>query len=476
MIKTYCIYLLFVLLCAGSTAQNMQILYDFDELPQTLMLNPGSEVNYDRHLGVPFLSNLYFEFGSSNKDISYNSVVAGADGIGEVLNNMYDLGLREKDIFIFNQQIEVFNGGFRLNNPKYYLSFGMYQQIDGFSAYAPDVANLFVNGNDQNGDGIPEAGQLFRLDDLNTVGALVGVFHVGINKKVNERFTAGARLKILSGSLGMETKSNQGDYYLSINPISGPYIHNYENMNTSFNSAGLLNPTNLNTVVGELNELVSDLFFVSGSLGLAMDLGFTYKASDEITVTGSALDLGTLKFNHKLANLVFENKQINSDQPYIPTPGGELDYWQNEFIEGRLPMETSANSYSQLRAPKINGSFRYDMLRKVKQEQRAFRNVRADLASDYLSSAYGFQVYTEFRPQFPLWAITGFYSRELTNYLNTKITYTVDRFSATNIGLGFSVHIKSFNLYATADNLLALPKVRDSNYQSFQIGMNFIFN
>ena len=476
MIKTCCIYLLFVLLCAGSTAQNMQILYDFDDLPQTLLLNPGSEVTYDRHFGVPLLSNLYMDFGSSNKDISYNSVVAGADGIGDVLNNMYDLGLREKDIFIFNQQIEVFNIGIRLRNPKYYLSFGMYQQIDGFSAYAPDVANLFVNGNDQNGDGIPEE-QLFVTDDLNTVGELVGVYHVGINKKVDDRLSIGARFKILSGSIGIETKSNRGDYYLTaINPFSGPFIHNYENMNTNFNSSGVLNPVDLTTDVGERNELISDLFFVSGSLGFAIDLGFTYQATDEITITGSVLDLGMLKFNHKLTNIEFENSQIIADTFYDPIPGSELDYWQDEFIEGRLPMNTSANSYSQLRAPKINGSFRYDMLRKVKQEEQAFRNVRADLASDYLSSSYGVQIYTEFRPQFPLWAITGFYSRELTNYLNTKVTYTVDRFSATNIGLGFSAHIKSFNVYATADNLLALPKMRDSNYQSFQLGMNFIFN
>ena len=106
--------------------------------------------------------------------------------------------------------------GFQLKIPKYYLSFGMYQQIDGFSAYAPDVANLFVNGNDQNGDGIPETDQLFVTDQLNSVGELVGVFHVGINKKINERFSAGLRLKILSGSLGVETNSNQGDYMLTL--------------------------------------------------------------------------------------------------------------------------------------------------------------------------------------------------------------------------------------------------------------------
>ena len=48
--------------------------------------------------------------------------------------------------------------------------------------------------------------------------------------------------------------------------------------------------------------------------------------------------------------------------------------------------------------------------------------------------------------------------------------------NAKNIGLGFSTHIRAFNFYATADNLLALRKIKDSNYQSFQFGMNFIFD
>jgi len=212
MIQRYCTYLLFILFCVPGISQNMQILYDFDQLPQTLLLNPGSEVDYDKHFGVPLLSNIYLGLGSSNKDITYNSVISGSDGFGDVLNNMYALGLSEDDVFIFNQQIELFNMGLRLKDPSYYLSFGMYQQIEAFSAYAPDVANLFVNGNYQNGGQNPEVGDLYKTDQLNSVGSLVGVFHVGINKKVNEKFTAGLILKILSGSLGVESNSDKGNY------------------------------------------------------------------------------------------------------------------------------------------------------------------------------------------------------------------------------------------------------------------------
>ena len=45
--------------------QNKQIAYDFAGQPQALMLNPGSAVEQDMHIGIPFLSDAYVDFGSS---------------------------------------------------------------------------------------------------------------------------------------------------------------------------------------------------------------------------------------------------------------------------------------------------------------------------------------------------------------------------------------------------------------------------
>ena len=133
----------------------MQILYDFDQLPQTLMLNPGSVVDFDKHIGVPFLSNIYGMGGSSSRDATYNNLVLGTESNVDVLKNLQELGLSNTDVFLFNQQIEVLNAGFRLKNKAYYLSFGMYQQLDGFSSNPQDLVDLYLYGNDQDQDGNP---------------------------------------------------------------------------------------------------------------------------------------------------------------------------------------------------------------------------------------------------------------------------------------------------------------------------------
>ena len=151
----------------------MQVLYEFDQLPQTLMLNPGSEIDYDKHIGIPFLSNVQVMGGSSSREVNYNNITADANNNTDYLRNLQELGLGESEVFIFNQQIEVLNGGFRLRNPDYYLSFGMYQQMDGFSSYPSDLIDLYLYGNDQDQDGSPEYNEPYKAQQVNTVFELV---------------------------------------------------------------------------------------------------------------------------------------------------------------------------------------------------------------------------------------------------------------------------------------------------------------
>ena len=39
-------------------AQNKQLLYDFTEIPQALMLNPGMETDFNWYAGIPVLSGI----------------------------------------------------------------------------------------------------------------------------------------------------------------------------------------------------------------------------------------------------------------------------------------------------------------------------------------------------------------------------------------------------------------------------------
>ena len=52
-----------VLFLFNVKAQNKELLYDFAELPQALMLNPGTDMFYKSHVGIPLLSHIHFNYG-----------------------------------------------------------------------------------------------------------------------------------------------------------------------------------------------------------------------------------------------------------------------------------------------------------------------------------------------------------------------------------------------------------------------------
>ncbi|MFT5253758.1 MAG: hypothetical protein ACI87N_002803, partial [Flavobacteriales bacterium] len=61
--KIYIIVILFF--CALSFSQNKQLLYNFTAVPQSLMTNPGADVTYKYYFGVPMLSGVSLQVGSS---------------------------------------------------------------------------------------------------------------------------------------------------------------------------------------------------------------------------------------------------------------------------------------------------------------------------------------------------------------------------------------------------------------------------
>ena len=160
--------------------------------------------------------------------------------------------------------------------------------MDGFARYPSDLMDLFFNGNDQNGDGIPETNQDFKVSDLNVIGELLSVWHLGLSKTVNENLTLGARFKIYSGGLSLQTKSNEGVYSLE-NSVS--FVHQFQSMNLGINSSGLINNDGTRAFDDPL-DVFSSLFFGGGNYGLGIDLGFTYRPGNSIVLRGSIVDLG----------------------------------------------------------------------------------------------------------------------------------------------------------------------------------------
>ena len=106
--------------------QNRQLLYDFYEIPQSLMVNPGVKTLEKWHVGIPALSGFSFQAGTSGVTVNDLFANDGVDFTTKVRERVLD-AMTRRDDFSTTSQIEGFQVGFRgRNRPDDYYSFGMY--------------------------------------------------------------------------------------------------------------------------------------------------------------------------------------------------------------------------------------------------------------------------------------------------------------------------------------------------------------
>ena len=456
--RTLIIFSLFFCSTLILKAQNKKILFGFDEIPQSLMVNPGAEVNYKFHSGIPLLSGVYINAGLTGFNIADLFANDGID-VNSKLRNLLQQTSR-KDYYTINQQLELFNIGFRLNNNhRDYISFGFYQELDAILYHPKDIVTLAFEGNEH-------IGQVFNLSDLSFKAELIGVYHLGINRKINNKLTIGLRGKIYSSVININSKINSGTFTTTIGE-NNFYNHNLSNVNLSLKTSGILDE-NGNTVA---DKGVFGKFLLSGNMGLGIDFGLTYKPKENLEINASMIDLGFIKHSKNVTNYEIKGTQNFEGLNLIfPTTNG-IEYWQNleDEFEQNIPLDTLNTKYTTVRSLKLNGSLAYKFGRT--RENNCLRTASGNPSPNEV----GIQLFSIFRPKQPQLAATLFYYRRISKFLRTKFTYTVDDFSYTNVGFGFSTHIGKFNLYATADNLIGYTNLSKSNSQSVQFGMNIIF-
>ena len=451
------LFLVMILSINNLSSQNKQVLYNFAELPQTLLLNPAAETNYKFHFGVPLLSGFSTEFGSSGfglSDLFAKNNTSINDKISTVLNK-----LKPKDFLKMNTQIEVLSGGFRVNDD-IYLSFGFYEEIDAIGYYPKDIFTLIIEGNNSHINKVFNASQLsYKLDVL-------GVIHAGITKKIDEKLTIGGRFKIYSSALNIESTNNTGTF-TTVQGTNNLYTHYFDNVNLNAKTSGLV----------EDDEYIQDAgtylgnTFLGGNLGIGIDVGFTYHLTSQLEFSGSILDLGFINHKKNIKNTKVEGSFVYEGVDFLFSDDSS-NYWTeiNERFKEDLPTTEDGESYISWRPTKINAALKYSF------GERSSKICYDNRYKDFYTDAIGVQLYSVFRPLGMQMALTGFYQKVITEKIYTKITYTVDDFSAANIGAGLSAQFGKVNLYGMFDNILEYRNLSSANSLSLQLGINVIFN
>lgn len=441
-------------------SQNKQILYNFTSVPQSLMTNPGSDVKYGWYFGVPLLSGISANVGSSGFSV-YDLFADNSVDFNDKLRKVV-FSTSRNDKAAVNEQLEIFSGGFKLGDWQdegTYLSFGMYQELDVLAYVPKDYAILTLDGNKD------YLGKVFDISDLNARGELLSVFHLGIHKKLSEKLILGARGKIYSSIFNVSSTKNSGYFYTQQDENSI-----YEQVISSdiqVNMSGLTNYINDNSVNAKSDMVKKTL--LGGNLGLGLDLGLTYYPKKNIQLTASVIDVGFIRHTKEVENYTYKGyynyKGLTPNFIFNGTQENLVD----EFDKA-LPLDTLYQKYTTWRPVKFNSSIQY-----------SFGDGRRNSDCNCLGNDAGYknsvgaQLFVMSTPRSPLAALTAYYRRRILKSLEMKATYTIDSFSSKNIGLGLSTTLGKVNFYILADNLLEYRDISKANSLSFQLGINILF-
>ena len=456
------IFLIFVLfLTVGCFSQNKQILYNFTSVPQSLLTNPGSDVKYNWYFGIPLLSGISANVGSSGFS-AYDLFADNGVDFNVKLRNVV-FSTTRKDRMALNEQIELFNGGFKIAGEQgdSYISFGMYQEFD-FMSYVPkDIAILALDGNRD------YLGKVFNLGDLNIKAEVLSVFHLGFHKKVNEKLILGARGKIYSSIYNVSSTNNSG-YIYTIPSTQGIYEQMiYSDL--QFNTSGIAKYDDKDYDPNVVKDITKRAF-LGGNLGLGFDAGLTYYPKKNIQLTASVIDFGFIKHTKEVESLTFKGSY--KYEGVIPkfSSGNSAENGYQEFKDA-VPLDTLYADYTTWRPTKFNSSIQFSFEEEVSEDCNC---LNYDPETIY-KSAVGAQLFVMSTPRTPLVAFTTYYKRKIFNSLQMKATYTIDSYSYKNIGLGLSSMFGPVNFYVLADNLLEYKDVTKANSMSFQLGLNVVF-
>lgn len=456
------IILVFVLmLTVISYSQNKQLLYNFTAVPQSLMSNPGADVKYNWYFGVPLLSGISANVGSSGFS-AFDLLANDGVDINVKLRNVI-FSSTSKDNVAVNEQVELFSGGFKLANQQgdAYVSFGMYQEFDFLSYIPKDPAILVLDGNRD------YLGKVFSLADINIKAEMLSVFHLGFHKNVNDKLILGVRGKIYSSIYNVSSVTNSG-YIYTVPSNQGVYEQQIF-ANLELNTSGITQYIDKNYEPNVVKD-ISKRALLGGNLGLGLDAGFTYYPKKNIQITASVIDFGFIKHSKDVESLTLKGSYKYEGVTPSFSSGGSVGNVFEEFKDA-IPLDTLYTKYTTWRPAKFNSSIQYSFEEEVSEDCNCSNS---DDENKY-KSALGAQLFVRSTPKTPLLAFTTYYTRRILKGLHAKATYTLDSYSYKNIGFGISSMIGPVNLYVLADNLLEYRDVTKANSLSFQLGLNVIF-
>ena len=382
----------FCLAILNVNAQTMNVsqvnsMYFMENLPQRHDLNPAFQPYSDFYIGLPIIA--YSRIGLGNPSPMLNGFVSNpSDG-----KNFYN-SLINRTNFQLDMQVNLLSLGFR--SKRDYWNFSITEKMNGQIGVPKEMFNLLLNET--------QNAHSYNLNDFNINMAAYTEAAVGFSREINDKWSYGGKLKFLYGN---------SDMLLIL-----------QNASLNAQSTGI----NL-SAKGILNANDSSLFSLKpGGLGGAFDLGFTFKPTERLTLSGALTDLGMIHWLKKSFNKVsFSYTGTNTN--FMDNISTVLDnaYYGLKHLEN----DSITGGYNTYTTPKLN----------LGAEFSFFDN---KLSLGVLSRTLWLKNVMDEE-------VTASINGRPNNWMNLTLSYSVFNGKTSNIGAGLGLRTGFLHWFLSAD-------------------------
>ncbi|WP_156121317.1 DUF5723 family protein [Alistipes sp. ZOR0009] len=420
----------------GSFAQD-KTLYFMSRVPQSTFLNPSVNPEFTTYVGFPLLSN--FSIGYNNSSFAFTDVLKKGTGLRKD-SLVFDVNGISKQLGKINfirldNQLDIISFGFRVSS--FYGHFNITSKTSAGFTYPKGLIDL-KDGNYDFETGRPRT---IDLNDLAINSASYVETGFGLSKVVNEKLTAGARIKVLNGIAAIKTnrfKANivtSDDFQKSTINVDAEVFISAPRLSFTYDAEGKIDGVNF-----EKSETGTSNDYKFGSnLGLGLDLGATYKLNDKFTFYGSVNDFGFIRWSQNGYKLVSKGSYDFNGADITPDENGSIDFGKaleaiGDTLKTKFKPTDEHAKFSTMLKTKLYLGGTYQAL--------SWLNCGALLRGGFYGSY--------FDPAFTLSAnATPFRALAFT------LTYSIYNRSMNNFGAGIIIGGKPIQFYIVTDNILS---------------------
>ncbi len=440
------------------SAQNNNTIYFMDRLPQSSLLNPSFQPNYNYYIGLPLLSSMNVNAGTnfvSFSDIIFKS--SEMDSLITFLHPSHNIDdfigkLNERNYLGPDMHLNLLRVGVRYRDM--FFNFSVSERMSMRASLPKDLFVFALKGNEE---------FLDRKADFSNLGADLNYyreFALGASYPLDERLTLGATAKLLFGKGNISISDH--DINLYTDPESYNMILNSRftvNMSMPFDLQ-YDEDGNIEDIVPHFDDEdynFAEFVFNNQNVGMALDLGATYMFSDEITFYASVKDLGFIRWKNNVYNISMDGEYEFEGFDIAEIINDEDDQYIDNLLDSIADLfafTDTQNAFTRGLGTRIYLGGKYQL-------------------NEMLN--FGALSRSEIRGGNFMQALTLSANADFTRWLSTSMSYSMMNNSYNNLGMGLGIRGGPIQFYMLSDNINTLFMPHRSQNVNLWFGLNLVF-